>query len=332
MSSPSASDALLEIQNLKKYFPVKSGLFSRQKVSVHAVDEVSLTVKPGQTLGIVGESGCGKSTLGKTIIKLYEPDSGKILFQQTDVTNLSTKQFREFRQDIQIVFQDPFSSLNPRMTIQDILSEPFDIHNIYTDKKEKNEKIVELIEEIGLTAQDLDRYPHEFSGGQLQRIGIARAIALKPKLVICDEPVSALDVSIQSQILNLLMDLRDKYGLGYIFIAHDLAVIEHISDDVAVMYLGQIVEYTTKQQLFEDPKHPYTKALLESIPSFQNVGQKNIKALAGEIPSPTNPPQGCRFHTRCPMAQERCRKEAPQLEQKKENGGKEHLARCFLVD
>ncbi len=324
-------ETLLEIQNLKKYFPIHGGIFSKKIGDVYAVDDVTLQLKKGETLGIVGESGCGKSTLGKTIIKLYEPDSGKILFQNEDITNYNHSKMRKLRQNIQIIFQDPFSSLNPRMTIQEILSEPFDIHKIFKNKKEKDQELKKLVSEVGLSEDALLRYPHEFSGGQRQRIGIARAIALKPKLIVCDEPVSALDVSIQSQILNLLMDLRDKYHLSYIFIAHDLAVVEHISDHVAVMYLGQIVEYTTKKQLFQNPKHPYTKALLESIPSLEKIGKKDLQVLSGEIPSPSNPPKGCRFHTRCPIAIDRCHSEVPQL-LPKTNQGEKHLVRCLLVE
>lgn len=307
------ADYILQIKNLIKYFPIHGGLIGKEIAKVHAVDDVSFSLAKGKTLGLVGESGCGKSTLGRTILRLIEPTSGTIVFNGKDITELSQKELRYLRKEFQIVFQDPFASLNPRMSIREILSEPFEIHKLYTNKNERELKIISLLNEVGLNPEFIDRYPHEFSGGQRQRIGIARAISLNPKIIICDEPVSALDVSIQSQILNLMMDLRDKYHLSYIFIAHDLSVIEHISDDVAVMYLGKIVEYTSSDNLYSKPLHPYTKALISSIPKHDIVEKRKRQVIQGDIPSPINPPSGCRFHTRCPFAKEICSEKIPEL-------------------
>ncbi|KAB8038811.1 dipeptide ABC transporter ATP-binding protein [Silvanigrella paludirubra] len=308
-----STDYILQINNLVKYFPINGGILGKQIAKVHAVDDVTFTLEKGKTLGLVGESGCGKSTLGRTILRLIEPTSGSIIFEGKDITNISQKDLRPLRKEFQIVFQDPFASLNPRMSIKEILSEPFEIHNLYKNKNERLDKIVSLLKEVGLSPESIDRYPHEFSGGQRQRIGIARALSLNPKIIICDEPVSALDVSIQSQILNLMMDLRDKYKLSYIFIAHDLSVIEHISDNVAVMYLGKIVEYTSSENLYKNPLHPYTQALISSIPRHNIVEKRERQVLQGDIPSPINPPSGCRFHTRCPFAKEICTNEVPNL-------------------
>ncbi|KAB8030937.1 ABC transporter ATP-binding protein [Fluviispira multicolorata] len=305
---------ILQIKNLVKYFPISGGIFGKEIAKVHAVDDVSFSLKKGQTLGLVGESGCGKSTLGRTILRLLEPTSGNIVFDGKDITKLSQKELRPLRKEIQIVFQDPFASLNPRMSVQEILSEPFEIHNLYKNPEERKNKIKNLLSEVGLNPESIDRYPHEFSGGQRQRIGIARALSLNPKIIVCDEPVSALDVSIQSQILNLMMDLRDKYNLSYIFIAHDLSVIEHISDYVAVMYLGKIVEYTSSQNLYNNPIHPYTQALISSIPRHDIVEKRERQVIQGDVPSPINPPSGCRFHTRCPFAKEKCSTQEPKLE------------------
>jgi len=302
---------LLEIKNLKKHFPIKGGFFGRESARVYAVDGVSFALKKGETVGLVGESGCGKSTLGRTILKLYEPTDGSIFFNGTDITNLSPSQMRKRRRDLQIIFQDPYSSLNPRMTVGSIVAEPLKIHGIGT-KAEIQKSTDEILEVVGLGSDASGKFPHEFSGGQRQRIGIARALALKPKLIIADEPVSALDVSIQSQILNLLVDLRAKYDLSYIFIAHDLAVIEHISDTVAVMYLGRIVEYTSAEKLYAGPKHPYTQALISAIPVPEFSGKKREKQiLTGDVPSPIDPPEGCHFNPRCPIATEKCRTESP---------------------
>ncbi|APJ05010.1 ABC transporter ATP-binding protein [Silvanigrella aquatica] len=320
---------ILRVQNLVKYFPITGGILGKQIAKVHAVDDVTFSVKKGKTLGLVGESGCGKSTLGRTILRLIEPTSGNIFFDGKDITNISQKQLRPLRKEIQIVFQDPFASLNPRMSIREILSEPFEIHNLFPDKQERIHKVLSLLKEVGLSPEAIDRYPHEFSGGQRQRIGIARALSLNPKIIICDEPVSALDVSIQSQILNLMMDLRDKYHLSYIFIAHDLSVIEHISDEVAVMYLGKIVEYTSSENLYKHPIHPYTKALISSIPRHNVVEKREHQVIQGDLPSPIDPPSGCRFHTRCPFAKEICSKQIPELK----NLGSEinsHLVACHF--
>lgn len=322
--------ALLEIKNLKKYFPIQGGLLSRTMAQVHAVDDVSFQVQKGKTLGLVGESGCGKSTLGRALLRLSEPTGGQILYEGRDITAASSAEMRALRRELQIIFQDPFASLNPRMSIREILSEPFEIHGLHKNPEERRAKVIELLNEVGLNPEAADRYPHEFSGGQRQRIGIARALALKPKLIVADEPVSALDVSIQSQILNLMMDLRDKYGLSYIFIAHDLAVIEHISDEIAVMYLGKIVEHTTSQQLYKNPLHPYTQALISSIPEPKIGAKKERTLLQGDVPSPVNPPAGCRFHTRCPFAKEICKTSAPEL---KNRGSSDlpHFVACHFA-
>ncbi|NBX17017.1 MAG: dipeptide ABC transporter ATP-binding protein [Proteobacteria bacterium] len=309
----SGSTPLLEVKNLQKYFPVQGGFFGQVIGRVHAVDNISFTVRKGKTLGLVGESGCGKSTLGRTILRLTEPSGGEIIYEGKNISKISSPEMRALRKDLQIIFQDPFASLNPRMSIREILSEPFEIHGLYPDAAERRTQVIELLKEVGLNPEAADRYPHEFSGGQRQRIGIARALALKPKLIVADEPVSALDVSIQSQILNLMMDLRDKYGLSYIFIAHDLAVIEHISDEIAVMYLGKIVEHTDSRSLYRQPLHPYTQALISSIPEPKVGAKKERKVLQGDVPSPINPPAGCRFNTRCPYAKDQCRSEEPVL-------------------
>jgi oligopeptide/dipeptide ABC transporter ATP-binding protein len=303
---------LLEVRQLKKHFPIKGGLLGRAVGRVHAVDDVSFMLRHGETLGLVGESGCGKSTLGRTILRLYEPTAGQIMFDGVDLLSLDARALRQKRRDMQIIFQDPFSSLNPRMTIGRVLAEPFLIHKIGT-KKEIEANVRRLLETVGLPPEAENRYPHEFSGGQRQRVGIARAIALNPKLIVADEPVSALDVSIQSQILNLLVDLRKQFKLSYLFVAHDLAVIEHISDRVAVMYLGKIVEYTSSEQLYAKPSHPYTKALIAAIPVPDLDSKKTRQILSGDVPSPINPPSGCYFHPRCPLATERCKREAPAL-------------------
>ncbi|MEY4066191.1 MAG: hypothetical protein RIR26_2399 [Pseudomonadota bacterium] len=322
--------ALLEVKNLQKYFPLQGGLWGRTTAKVHAVDDVSFQVQRGKTLGLVGESGCGKSTLGRALLRLSEPTAGQILYEGRDITKASSAEMRALRRELQIIFQDPFASLNPRMSIREILSEPFEIHGLHKNPEERRAKVIELLKEVGLNPEAADRYPHEFSGGQRQRIGIARALALKPKLIVADEPVSALDVSIQSQILNLMMDLRDKYGLSYIFIAHDLAVIEHISDEIAVMYLGKIVEHTTSQQLYKNPLHPYTQALISSIPEPKIGAKKERTLLQGDVPSPVNPPSGCRFHTRCPFAKEICKTSAPELKNKG-SSDLPHLVACHFA-
>jgi oligopeptide/dipeptide ABC transporter ATP-binding protein len=325
------SKTLLEVKNLQKYFPIRGGLLGREVGKVHAVDTVSFTLRQGKTLGLVGESGCGKSTLGRTLLRLTDPTAGEILYEGQDIAKLKPSELRALRKEIQIIFQDPFASLNPRMSIREILSEPFEIHGLYKQPDERRAKIVELLQEVGLNPEAAERYPHEFSGGQRQRIGIARALALKPKLIVADEPVSALDVSIQSQVLNLMMDLRDKYGLSYIFIAHDLAVIEHISDDIAVMYLGKIIEHTTAEQLYKQPRHPYTQALIASIPEPKIDRSKPKKTLQGDVPSPINPPPGCRFNTRCPYAKGQCRSAEPELKNMGTEGAP-HWVACHFAD
>lgn len=316
---------LLEIQGLKKYFDVTDSLFTREKQFLRAVDGVDLKVKKGETLGIVGESGCGKSTTGNLIVKLLEPTEGKIIFDGHDLSQLSLKAMREKRSDIQMIFQDPFSSLNPRLRVFEIIAEPLRTHKV-AKGKELKERVYELLEIVGLNYSFAKRFPHEFSGGQRQRIGIARALALKPKLIVCDEPVSALDVSIQSQILNLLSELQKKFNLSYIFIAHGLPAVKHISDRIAVMYLGKIVELATKEQLFTRPMHPYTEGLFSAIPVPDPMvrDKKHRIILEGDLPSPVHPPSGCRFHTRCPYAVEKCKTEVPELTEK-ESG---HMVAC----
>lgn len=318
-----SNENILVAKNIKKYFPIRKGLFLRHTGDVKAVDDVSLTVRKGETLGLVGESGCGKSTLGRTLIRLYEPTSGTIEFEQKDFLKASGQQLRSARKDIQMIFQDPYASLDPRMTVGQIIEQPFSIHHIL-EKKDRELRVKQLLELVGLRPSHINRYPHEFSGGQRQRISIARAIALDPKLIICDEPVSALDVSIQAQILNLLKDLQERLQLTYIFISHDLSVIEHVCDRVAVMYLGRIVEITDREKLFTAAHHPYTQALLGSIPTIGQGKKKMAKILTGEIPSPINPPSGCAFHPRCPYKQDRCSLERPEL-----TGDSDHLSACF---
>jgi oligopeptide/dipeptide ABC transporter ATP-binding protein len=309
-----AAVPVLKVTGLKKHFPVKKGLLSRTVGQVYAVDGVSFEIGPGETLGLVGESGCGKSTVGRTVLRLIEPTAGKIEVDGVDITTLDKRQLRYYRRQMQIIFQDPFSSLNPRMTAGDIVGEALMVHGIAKGKDLKD-KVVDLFERVGLRSGQMTSLPHQFSGGQRQRIGIARALALNPKLIVGDEPVSALDVSTQAQVINLLMDLQKDLGLSYLFIAHDLAVVEHISHRVAVMYLGRIVEYTDKKTLFTNPQHPYTEALLSAVPIPDPEVKRNKVILEGDVPSPINPPSGCHFHTRCPYATAQCRVETPVLKE-----------------
>jgi len=317
---------LLEIRNLEKYYPVTAGLLSQHIGDIKAVDGVSFNIKEGEVLGLVGESGCGKSTLGKTILRLEEPTSGEILYKGIDITKLDKRGLRELRREIQIIFQDPDASLDPRMTVGDSICEPLVIHNI-ADAKERMEKVAELMEQVGLEAGQASHYPHEFSGGQKQRIGIARALAVSPKLIIADEPVSALDVSVQAQVLNLMMDIQEEFGLAYLFIAHDLSVIKHMAHRMAVMYLGKIVELANKDEIFENPLHPYTEALLSAVSSLRAKGKKRI-LLHGDVPSPLNPPPGCHFHPRCHRVLPMCHQKEPQLVEI----SPEHFVACHLYN
>ena len=304
------AEALLEVTDLVKYFPIRRGIFSREVGRVHAVDGVSLRVVKGKTLGLVGESGCGKTTAGKTILKLIEPTGGTIRYAGEDITGLSRRRMKRFRREMQIIFQDPFSSLNPRQTVGAIIAAPLEIHRL-AEKSEKADRIAQLLRQVGLPAASMRRYPHEFSGGQRQRIGIARALAVSPRLIVGDEPVSALDVSIQAQILNLLEDLQEALGLTYVMIAHDLSVIRHISDTIAVMYLGKIVETAESRELYKNPLHPYTAALLAAVPVPDPGRKRQRMALKGDVPSPVRPPPGCRFHPRCPRRFGPCDAEEP---------------------
>ncbi|PYT36166.1 MAG: peptide ABC transporter substrate-binding protein [Acidobacteria bacterium] len=315
MSATGAGRPLLEVTDLKKYFPIRRGVFSRISGWVRAVDGVSLRIAPGETLALVGESGSGKTTTGRCILRLLEPTSGRVVFDGTDLLSLPARAMRRMRRQIQVVFQDPYGSLNPRMRVGTIVREPFDIHRIGANRRERDEMVAALLRRVGLDPGMRDRYPHEFSGGQRQRIGVARALALRPRLIVADEPVSSLDVSVQAQVINLFIDLQEEFRIAYLFIAHDLAVVERIADRVAVMYLGQIVEVAARGEIFRNPLHPYTRALLQAIPIPDPARARERQVLRGDPPSPAQPPPGCRFHTRCPSAVEACpRIEPPLLE------------------
>ncbi|SHG05665.1 ABC transporter ATP-binding protein [Bradyrhizobium erythrophlei] len=318
---------LLEVSDLIKHYPVRSGILRRNVGAVHAVDGVSFTVGVGETLGLVGESGCGKSTVARSILRLVEPTAGSIRLNGLDITHLGKAALRPNRRSMQIIFQDPFASLNPRMTAGDIVGEPLSVHRLATGN-ERRERVAELFEQVGLRPDQMHNYPHQFSGGQRQRICIARALSLRPDLIVCDEPVSALDVSIQAQVINLLIDLQRSHGFSYLFIAHDLAVVAHISHRVAVMYLGRIVEIAGKRELFANPRHPYTQALLASVPVADPTARRLTPLIDGDVPSPINPPSGCAFHTRCRHVMDRCRVERPELV----DIGGQHQVACFLND
>ncbi|RYZ56156.1 MAG: dipeptide ABC transporter ATP-binding protein [Proteobacteria bacterium] len=320
---------LLEVANLNMHFPIRGGLLKRKVGHVFAVNDVSFKLEAGETFGVVGESGCGKSTLGRTIVRLYEPTSGHVLFKGENIATMKNKNLKDFRRQIQMIFQDPYASLNPRMTIASILEEPFKLHGIGS-ASERKEKVKELVSLVGLRITDINKFPHEFSGGQRQRIGIARALALNPSLIVCDEAVSALDVSIQSQILNLLIDLQRKLQLTYIFISHDLNVVRYISDRVAVMYLGRVMELAASDEIYRQPAHPYTKALMAAAPVPDPRKTSITAMLEGDVPSPSRPPTGCPFHTRCPFVQGRCKSELPKL--RPFRGNEAHLVACHYAE
>jgi oligopeptide/dipeptide ABC transporter ATP-binding protein len=319
---------LLEVRELRKYFPLRSGLFRRVTGQVKAVDGVSFTLHPGRTLGLVGESGCGKSTLGRAILRLQEPTSGQVLLNGKDITALPQEELLACRRQMQIIFQDPYASLNPRRSVAQAIREPLDVHKIGTSP-ERAKRVEELLDVVGMSKRVQDRYPHEFSGGQRQRIGIARALALNPSFIVADEPVSALDVSVQSQVLNLIAGLQREHGIAFLFISHDLAVIQHVSDDIAVMYLGKIVEFTSSEELYRNPKHPYTKALLSAVPVPDPTRRRHRIVLPGDIPSPARQPSGCPFHPRCPEVVARCRTEVPQLAETRRDNERHQVA-CHL--
>jgi oligopeptide transport system ATP-binding protein len=321
------SEDLLRVRDLRKHFAVKGGIFSRTVDQVHAVDGVSFDIGKGETLGLVGESGCGKSTTGRCILRLIEPSAGEIWFKGADVRRMGGDDLRALRRDMQIIFQDPYASLNPRLKVGAIVGEALTIHKLASTPKAMEDRVVQLLETVGLQPDHMHRFPHEFSGGQRQRIGIARALAVEPKLIVCDEPVSALDVSIQAQVINLLEDLQEEFGLTYLFIAHDLSVVEHISTRVAVMYLGRVVEIAPSRELYDNPLHPYTEALLSAVPIPDPTVKRKRIMLQGDVPNPIRPPSGCHFHTRCPIAEPQCRESAPELKQGRDG----HFVACHLA-
>lgn len=322
---------LLDVRDLKMHFPITRGIiFQRQVGAIKAVDGIDFTMYKGETLGLVGESGCGKSTTGRAILQLYRPTNGEVFFEGVDITKSKGEDLRKMRRRMQMIFQDPYASLNPRMTVGSIIGEPLEVHNIGSNKKERQERVQELLKTVGLNPYFVNRYPHEFSGGQRQRIGVARALAVNPAFIVCDEPISALDVSIQAQIINLLEDLQDELGLTYLFIAHDLSVVRHISDRIAVMYLGKIVELADRDELYENPMHPYTQALLSAVPIPDPAIETQRKRiiLEGDVPSPANPPKGCNFSTRCPRVMDICKTEDPPFKEYKPS----HFAACYLYE
>ncbi len=326
MTSP-----ILQVEDLKKYYPIRGGVIARKVADVKAVNGVSFDLYPGETLGLVGESGCGKSTLGRTLMRLEEPTGGRVLFEGKDLAHAKGKELFDLRAEIQMIFQDPYSSLNPRLPVRDIVIEPLEVHKMGT-ASERLDKVVALCRRVGLKEEVIGRYPHEFSGGQRQRVGIARALALEPKVIVADEPVSALDVSVQAQVINLMVELQKELGLTYIFISHDLSVVEYISDSIAIMYLGRIVETGKKETIFSNPTHPYTRALISSVPNPDPRKRRVQVAIEGETPSPVNPPSGCAFHPRCPFAVEACKKDVPALESFTQTDDPRHNVACIRKD
>ncbi len=321
---------LIRVEHLTKFFPIMRGILVQKQVgAVHAVDDISFVIHEGETLGLVGESGCGKSTTGRTIIQLYKATSGKVFYRENELTNLKGEDLRQLRRNMQIIFQDPYASLNPRLSVGDIVGEPLEVHGILKSGKERRERVQDLLQLVGLNPYFINRYPHEFSGGQRQRIGVARALALQPEFIVCDEPISALDVSIQAQVVNLLEELQNKFGLTYLFIAHDLSMVRHISDRTAVMYLGKIVELANREELYNQPMHPYTQALLSAVPVPDPLVERKRQRiiLKGDVPSPVNPPSGCRFHPRCPLAQQICQELQPEWRE----ADSDHWVACHLV-